>query len=103
MVWYHGSTQFVGGGTMEVQQEQCPAPTDRALETVHAWARGLTEGERWLMPHFPRRPLARLGLSPRFAEPSGTPQRRAVGGRQRRGDALWRPACVGTGPGGRGG
>src|SRR5262249_50188684 len=55
MVWYHGSTQLVGGGIMELQQEQCPAPTDLALETVHAWARWLTEGERWLMPHFPRR------------------------------------------------
>jgi hypothetical protein len=58
----------------------------------------------------PRSPWARLGLSPRFAAPSGTPQRLAVRGSQRRCDALGRPAGVGTGqvgrrgrPGGRAG
>jgi hypothetical protein len=51
---------------MELRQEQCPAPADLALETVHEWALWLTETvhewalwltevERWLMPHFPHR------------------------------------------------
>jgi len=40
---------------MESRQEQCPAPGDLALETVRAWTLGLTEVERWLMPHFARR------------------------------------------------
>ena len=40
---------------MELWQEQWPAPADLALETVPAWALWLTEVERWLMPHFPRR------------------------------------------------
>ena len=40
---------------MELQQGQNTAPTDLALETVREWALWLTEVERWLMPHFPRR------------------------------------------------
>ena len=40
---------------MELRQEQCPSPTDVALETVHTWALWLTEVERRIMPHFARR------------------------------------------------
>jgi SRSO17 transposase len=40
---------------MEVRQEQCMAPADLALETVREWTLWLTEVERRLMPHFPRR------------------------------------------------
>jgi SRSO17 transposase len=40
---------------MGVRQEQCMAPADLALETVQEWTLWLTEVERWLMPHFPRR------------------------------------------------
>ena len=39
---------------MEARQEQCPAPSDLALETVREWTLWLTEVERWLMPHFAR-------------------------------------------------
>src|SRR4029453_13277628 len=39
-------------GTMEVRQEQGPAPGDLALETVREWTLWLTEGERWLLPPF---------------------------------------------------
>jgi SRSO17 transposase len=44
---------------MELQQEQCTAPADVALETVREWTLWLTEVERWLMPHFPRREARR--------------------------------------------
>ena len=40
---------------MEAQQEQGPAPGDVALETVREWTLGLTEVERWLLPHLARR------------------------------------------------
>ena len=40
---------------MELQQGQNTAPTDLALETVREGTLWLTEVERWLMPHFPRR------------------------------------------------
>ena len=40
---------------MEARQEQCPAPSDLALETVREWTLWLTEVERWLLPHFARR------------------------------------------------
>ena len=40
---------------MELRQEQCTAPADLALETVREWTLWLTEVERRLMPHFPRR------------------------------------------------
>ncbi len=40
---------------MELQQVQNTAPTDLALETVREWTLWLTEVERWLLPHFPRR------------------------------------------------
>src|SRR5262245_64417881 len=43
------------GGITEVRQEQYLAPADLGLETVRAWALWLTEVERRLMPHFPRR------------------------------------------------
>ena len=44
---------------MELRQEQCTAPADLALETVRAWPLWLTEVERRLMPHFPRRDTRR--------------------------------------------
>ena len=44
---------------MELRQEQCTAPAGLALETVRAWTLWLTEVERWLMPHFPRRDARR--------------------------------------------
>ena len=44
---------------METRQEQCPAPSDVALETVREWTLWLTEVERWLMPHFARREARR--------------------------------------------
>ena len=44
---------------MELRQEQCTAPGDLALETVREWTLGLTEVERWLMPHFARREARR--------------------------------------------
>jgi SRSO17 transposase len=44
---------------MESWQEQCPAPGRLALETVREWTLGLTEVERWLMPHFARREARR--------------------------------------------
>ena len=40
---------------MESRQEQGPAPGELALEMVREWTLWLTEVERWLMPHFPRR------------------------------------------------
>lgn len=40
---------------MELTQEQGTVSTALALETVQEWALWLTEVERWLMPHFPRR------------------------------------------------
>src|SRR5262245_66039979 len=40
---------------MALTQEQGTVSTALALETVHAWALWLTEVERWLVPHFPRR------------------------------------------------
>ena len=44
---------------MESRQEQCPAPGGLGLETVRAWSLGLTEVERWLLPHFARREARR--------------------------------------------
>ena len=44
---------------MELRQEWCPAPTDRALETVRAWTSWLTEVERPIRPRFPRRAARR--------------------------------------------
>ena len=44
---------------MELRQEQCTAPADLALETVREWPIWLTEVERRLMPHFPRREARR--------------------------------------------
>src|SRR5215467_5962669 len=46
-------------GTMELRQEQCPAPGDLALEMVREWTLWLTEVERWLLPHFARREARR--------------------------------------------
>ncbi len=40
---------------MECRQELGPSRTDEALETVQTWALWLTEVERRIMPHFPRR------------------------------------------------
>jgi SRSO17 transposase len=40
---------------MNSRQEQGPAPADVVLETVREWTLWLTEVERWLLPHFPRR------------------------------------------------
>jgi len=44
---------------MERRQELGPSPTDEALETVQTWALWLTEVERRIMPHFPRREARR--------------------------------------------
>jgi SRSO17 transposase len=44
---------------MELRQEQGTVPTDLALETVRAWTLWLTEVERQIMPHFPRREARR--------------------------------------------
>jgi len=44
---------------MERRRELAPSPTDEALVTVHAWALWLTEVERRIMPHFPRRDARR--------------------------------------------
>ncbi len=44
---------------MECRQELGPSPTDEALETVQTWALWLTEVERRIMPHFPRREARR--------------------------------------------
>src|SRR5499426_1978362 len=44
---------------MELRQEQGTVPTDLALETVRAWTLWLTEVERHIMPHFPRREARR--------------------------------------------
>src|SRR5215813_2245297 len=44
---------------MELRQEWCPAPTDLALETVREWTIWLTEVERHILPHFPRREARR--------------------------------------------
>ena len=47
---------------MEVRQERCTAPNDRALETVREWTLWLTEVERHMLPRFPRaKPGAALG------------------------------------------
>ena len=81
---------------MEVRQQQGTAPADLALET---WGTdvlvdpGRTTAHATLSP--PRSPSPRLGLYPRLAEPSGAQKRLAVGGSQRRCDALWRAAFVG--------
>ena len=40
---------------MEARQEQCPAPSDLALETGRAWTLWLTAVERWLLPRLARR------------------------------------------------
>ena len=40
---------------MELTQEQGTVSAEPALETVREWTLWLTEVERWLMPHFPRR------------------------------------------------
>jgi len=40
---------------MEWTQEQGTVSAELALETVREWTLWLTEVERWLMPHFPRR------------------------------------------------
>ena len=40
---------------MEWTQDQGTGSADLALETVRAWTRWLTEVERWLLPHLPRR------------------------------------------------
>jgi DDE superfamily endonuclease len=40
---------------MELRQARDTALADLGLETVRAWTLGLTEVERWLMPHFARR------------------------------------------------
>ena len=44
---------------MERRQEFGPSPTDEALKTVQTWALWLTEVERRIMPHFPRREARR--------------------------------------------
>ena len=44
---------------MNRRQEFAPSPTDEALETVRTWALWLTEVERRIMPHFPRRDARR--------------------------------------------
>jgi SRSO17 transposase len=44
---------------MELRQERCTAPTDLALETVREWMIWLTEVERYMLPHFPRREARR--------------------------------------------
>ena len=44
---------------MEVRQERCTAPNDRALETVREWTLWLTEVERHMLPRFPRREARR--------------------------------------------
>src|SRR5262245_56413434 len=44
---------------MEWRQEQGTVPTDLALETVRAWTLWLTEVERHILPHFPRREARR--------------------------------------------
>jgi hypothetical protein len=41
------------------RQELGSSPTDAALETVQTWALWLTEVERRIMPHFPRREARR--------------------------------------------
>src|SRR5262249_41372269 len=55
IVCYHGSTRLMEGGILEGRQGQCLAPADLALETVREWTRWLTEVQRRLRPHFPRR------------------------------------------------
>src|SRR5262245_40703518 len=44
---------------MESRQKPCPAPGDLELDTVREWTLWLTEGERWLLPHFARREARR--------------------------------------------
>src|SRR5213594_2207444 len=44
---------------MEHRLELGPSPTDEALVTVQTWALWLTEVERRIMPHFPRRDARR--------------------------------------------
>src|SRR5262245_59800141 len=44
---------------MESRQKPCAAPGDGEPEPVAEWTVWLTEVERWLLPHFPRREARR--------------------------------------------